>query len=151
MPVKIWVPLILILSGISWLAFSNLSKANYFYPVDELPQWGNGVYEHNLRIKGRVVAGSIEAATKPVKFVIHENDAQVAVSYVGDEPLPDMFKDRAEAVVDGRMVADGVFEATHLQAKCASKYEAAAPETAEGSADYQKPAYPAPAATERTE
>ena len=72
MPIKIWVPLILVLSGISWLAFSNLSKANYFYPVDELPQWGDGVYDHTLRIKGRVVIGSINADTKPVSFLIHE-------------------------------------------------------------------------------
>jgi cytochrome c-type biogenesis protein CcmE len=143
MPIKIWVPLILVLSGISWLAFSNLSKANYFYPVDELPQWGNGVYDHTLRVKGRVVIGSIKADTKPVSFSIHEGEAQIAVRYIGDEPLPDMFKDRAEAVVDGRMVADGVFEATHLQAKCASKYEAAAPDVAEGAtAGYPTP-YPA--------
>jgi cytochrome c-type biogenesis protein CcmE len=45
------------------------------------------------------------------------------VNYVGSQPVPDTFKDRADAVVEGKVLADGTFEADHLQAKCASKYE----------------------------
>ncbi len=41
--------------------------------------------------------------------------------------LPATFKDHAEAVVGGQMGTDGVFRANKLQAKCASKYEAAPP------------------------
>src|SRR5678809_1770760 len=46
------------------------------------------------------------------------------VNYVGSQPVPDTFKDRADAVVEGKVLADATFEADHLQAKCASKYEA---------------------------
>ncbi len=127
MKIKIWIPVLIILGGISWLAFSNLSKANYFYNVDELPPLGDRVYSHGLKVKGRIVPGSIEDKGKPVVFTIAENDKELVVHYIGEEPLPDMFKDRAEAVVEGSMGENGVFSANHVQAKCASKYEAETP------------------------
>ena len=46
------------------------------------------------------------------------------VVYTGTEPLPDTFKDESQALADGRMGPDGVFQANKIQAKCASKYEA---------------------------
>ncbi|MDJ0836070.1 MAG: cytochrome c maturation protein CcmE [Acidobacteriota bacterium] len=141
MPAKVWVPLVMIIGGVCWLAFSNLSKANYFYKVNELPAMGDAVYQNNLRVKGRIVPGTIVKEPKPILFTIHEEDVELKVRYVGTEPLPDLFKDRAEAVVDGKMAADGVFEATHLQAKCASKYEAKAPDASEGQAETIKSGY----------
>jgi cytochrome c-type biogenesis protein CcmE len=44
------------------------------------------------------------------------------VEYVGRDPLPDTFKDGAQALAGGRLEADGVFRAEEVQAKCASKY-----------------------------
>ncbi|OYT68461.1 MAG: cytochrome c biogenesis protein CcmE, partial [Chloracidobacterium sp. CP2_5A] len=40
------------------------------------------------------------------------------------DPLPDTFRDGAQALADGRMQPDGTFHANRIQAKCASKYEA---------------------------
>lgn len=128
MQVRIWIPMTVILGAIGWLAFTNFENANYFYSVDELPAMGDAVYSNSVKVKGRIVPGSISKEPLPVKFVIEERDAKLAVHYVSDEPLPDMFKDHAETVVEGHMRADGVFEAVHLQAKCASKYEAAGPQ-----------------------
>ena len=51
---------------------------------------------------------------------------QLKVVYTGND-LPDTFKDHAEALAGGQMGSDGVFRANKLQAKCASKYEAAPP------------------------
>ena len=44
--------------------------------------------------------------------------------YTGIDPLPDTFKDNAQALADGKLGPDGVFHASKVQAKCASKYEA---------------------------
>ena len=44
------------------------------------------------------------------------------VIYKGSEPPPDTFKDDAQALAEGTYGRDGVFHATVLQAKCASKY-----------------------------
>jgi Cytochrome c-type biogenesis protein CcmE len=46
------------------------------------------------------------------------------VVYSGMEPLPDTFRDGAQALADGKLGPDGVFQASKIQAKCASKYEA---------------------------
>ena len=46
------------------------------------------------------------------------------IPYTGSDPLPDTFRDNAQALADGRLGSDGVFRANKIQAKCASKYEA---------------------------
>ena len=48
----------------------------------------------------------------------------LSVSYIGNDPLPDTFKDGAQALVEGRLMPEGGFVAEQVQAKCASKYEA---------------------------
>ena len=44
---------------------------------------------------------------------------------LGSDPLPDTFVDKSQALVEGRPGSNGQFVAEHVQAKCASKYEAA--------------------------
>ncbi len=63
-------------------------------------------------------------------FVVQDADnpeVQLDVRYVG--VLPDTFNDApdmiTEAVIEGRLNAEGVFEATVLLTKCGSRYEAA--------------------------
>jgi cytochrome c-type biogenesis protein CcmE len=79
-------------------------------------------------VAGLVKDGTIQRDGTEVKFVlaqnIHSDENTMMVHYVGSSPIPDTFKDRAEAVVEGKRLPDGTFEADHIQAKCASKYEA---------------------------
>ena len=42
--------------------------------------------------------------------------------YSGTVALPDWCKDDAQALAEGKFGRDGVFHATNIQAKCASKY-----------------------------
>ncbi len=51
-------------------------------------------------------------------------NSKLKVAYTGSEPLPDTFRDGAQALADGKLDPDGVFRAAKIQAKCASKYEA---------------------------
>ena len=44
------------------------------------------------------------------------------------DPLPDTFVDNSQALVEGRLAPNGTFVADKVQAKCASKYEAARPQ-----------------------
>jgi cytochrome c-type biogenesis protein CcmE len=53
-----------------------------------------------------------------------EDKTSLKVAYNGVDPLPDTFKDGAQALADGKLDKDGVFRAARIQAKCASKYEA---------------------------
>jgi cytochrome c-type biogenesis protein CcmE len=66
--------------------------------------------------------------------------------------IPDTFSDSVDVVVEGRLGDDGVFHATTLLAKCASRYEAApegySPEMREAykATEQTAPATPAPTA-----
>ena len=57
-------------------------------------------------------------------FALREGEG-LKVRYIGRAPLPDTLVDRAQAVAEGTLQPDGTFEASLVQAKCASKYEAA--------------------------
>ena len=59
-----------------------------------------------------------------MEFVIANQDTTIRVRYVGKDIIPDTFKDGTKALVEGKAASDGVFQATHIEAKCASKYEA---------------------------
>jgi cytochrome c-type biogenesis protein CcmE len=59
-----------------------------------------------------------------VQFVLVQDKRRLKVAYTGRDPLPDTFKDGAQALADGKLDTDGVFRTKQIQAKCASKYEA---------------------------
>ena len=63
--------------------------------------------------------------TGRVDFVLEGEGKALAVSYIGNDPLPDTFVDKSQALIEGRPTPEGKFVADHVQAKCASKYEAA--------------------------
>ena len=91
-----------------------------------------------LRVGGLVEAGSIKRSGSTVDFVLVEGEWKMKISYSGSEPLPDTFKDGSQALIDGRM-GDGVFHATKIAAKCASKYEAKPGQNYKGNAaTYEK-------------
>jgi len=71
------------------------------------------------------VEGSIKPGSGRVDFTLEEQGKTLPITYVGSDPLPDTFKDKSQALVEGRPGADGRFVAEHVQAKCASKYETA--------------------------
>lgn len=79
-----------------------------------------------VRVHGFVAAGSIakDLANGHVDFTVEDKARQhtLAVRYLGID-VPDMFKDGAEVVVEGKYQS-GLFLAERVMAKCPSKYEA---------------------------
>lgn len=113
-----------IILTLAWLGFSGFKEsASYYITVQELYAMQDGVHEKRLKVAGDVVPGSIVRDGTVVRFVISQEDKTLSVNYVGTDPLPDTFRDRAQAVVEGQYGRDGVFVAKSMQAKCASKYE----------------------------
>ena len=124
--VKFGILIVAILGSLAWLAVGGISDTKTYYKtVSELTQMGEQGKEKRLRVGGDVAANSIVREGKDVKFTLAQDKLRLAVVYSGIEPLPDTFKDGAQALADGKLGADGVFHATKIQAKCASKYEAA--------------------------
>jgi cytochrome c-type biogenesis protein CcmE len=114
-----------ILGTLGWLASEGISDtATYYKTVAELKKMGDDAQTKRLRVAGDVADGSIERNGRKVRFLLKQEAELLPVVYDNIEPLPDTFKDGAQAVADGKMGPDGTFHATKIQAKCASKYEA---------------------------
>ncbi|MBV9763970.1 MAG: cytochrome c maturation protein CcmE [Acidobacteriaceae bacterium] len=115
----------LIVGSLVWLALGGIKDTKTYYKtVPELQQMGKAAQGQRLRVGGQVQPGSITKNGAQVSFILHKGATTLNVVYSGSDPLPDTFKDNAEALADGRLGPGGVFEANKIQAKCASKYEA---------------------------
>jgi cytochrome c-type biogenesis protein CcmE len=122
---KFAILIAVVIGTLVWLAGAGMKENNTYYKtITELSQMGDKAYTARLRVGGDVEAGSIQRVGKEVEFVIVQDKARLKVSYNGSDPLPDTFKDGAQALADGKLAKDGVFHAGKIQAKCASKYEA---------------------------
>jgi cytochrome c-type biogenesis protein CcmE len=108
------------------LAYVGYTQSKtYYHTISELSMLHGSALHQRMRVSGDVMAGSIAHVDGQIKFVLEENGKQLPVSYVGTDPLPDTFKDGAQALVEGRLTPQGSFVAQQVQAKCASKYQAA--------------------------
>ena len=126
-----------IIGTLVWLAVGGINEGKTYYKtIAELQQMGDQALGKRLRVAGDVEKGSIVRNGSEVDFTLRQDGLVLKVVYSGADPLPDTFKDGAQALADGRMGPDGVFRAEQIQAKCASKYEAK-PGTGAG---YQKQA-----------
>jgi cytochrome c-type biogenesis protein CcmE len=97
----------------------------YYHTISELSTMKQGELRQRMRVSGYVAQGTIQHLAGRVDFVLVEENRRLPVSYTGTAPLPDTFKDDAQALVEGRLGTDGKFTAEQVQAKCASKYEIA--------------------------
>jgi cytochrome c-type biogenesis protein CcmE len=125
---RIGIAIVVILGVIVYLAVSGVqANKSYYVTIQELQGMGNKAFTRHLRVAGNVQPGSIQHKGSDADFVLVENTHTLHVSYKGDEPPPDTFKDNSQALAIGTYGHDGVFHATQLQAKCASKYAPAQP------------------------
>ncbi|MBL8218617.1 MAG: cytochrome c maturation protein CcmE [Bryobacterales bacterium] len=122
---KFGVLMAVIVGTLMWLAVGGVNETKTYYKtVSELETLHGEAKAKRLRVAGDVQPGSIVRKGKEVEFVLTQDAKTLKVIYAGSDPLPDTFRDRAQAVADGKLGHDGVFHATRIQAKCASKYEA---------------------------
>jgi cytochrome c-type biogenesis protein CcmE len=113
------------------------ASKDYYVTIAQLNAMGGKAYTRHLRVAGNVLPGSIQRVGTNAHFTLIEEGKKLDVAYQGMEPPPDTFKDDAQALAIGTYGRDGVFHATQLQAKCASKY---APAPGQGGAGAAKTA-----------
>ena len=120
---------------LAWFGWSQVDEGAlvYYKSLEELRTSGDA--GSPARVHGFVVEGSIERdlSAKVVRFRVQSapespggsDQDSLPVVYAGLE-TPDLFADGAEVVVEGRLAegSDGTFEASHILAKCPSKFEA---------------------------
>jgi cytochrome c-type biogenesis protein CcmE len=117
---------------IAYLILSSLQGTTiYALTISELRARGPAIYMQPVRVSGTVDGNSIfwDASALTLRFNLVDGEEVLPVIYRGTRP--DMFRDGAQALIEGKYQRSGVFEATKLLLKCPSKYEAAATMTAE--------------------
>lgn len=124
MKIKFIILVFLISSSLISIAFFS-SKETSFLLLDasELAEKVEKYQDENLRVRGLVKIGSVEREGREAKFKLELNNKTIPVHYNGRELLPDAFKEGVRVRVDGKL-KNGVLVSDHVEAKCASKYEA---------------------------
>ena len=123
--IKFAVLMVAIVGTLVWLAAGGINETKTYYKtVAELEQMGPRAQGQRVRVAGDVAKGSIQRHGKEVEFTLTQEARKLTVVYDGIDPLPDTFRDGAQALADGRLGDNGIFRASRIQAKCASKYEA---------------------------
>jgi len=121
---KIVIAIMVIVGVFAWLTLSSFNEnMQYFITVQDLQAMDKADLNENLRIKGFLVAGSIEETSNSLEvyFMLEDKGATMKVRF--DQERPDTFKDGSEVLVEGKFHEDGYFDAKTLMAKCPSKYE----------------------------
>ena len=138
--IRIGIASVVVLGTIGYLAFTGAAASkSYYVTVPEMQAMGEKAYQSNLRVEGFVKPQTIEQSGGSVTFILDEFESHnpkatpaqraIRVDYRGSEPPPDTFKNDSQALAIGTWGRDGVFHATQLQAKCASKYAPVGPAT----------------------
>lgn len=133
--VQIAIGAALVAGLLGWYGWHQIREGSFVYYQSLEEFRDQGTPGQAARVHGYVAAGSIErdVASKVVRFRVQSvpphaggsDDGAMPVVY-GSLETPDLFKDGAEVVVEGRLAGGGDFHASNVLAKCPSKFEAAA-------------------------
>ena len=106
---------VVIIGVLAWLALGGVTESKTYYKeIKEVTQMGDRAQGQRLRVNGYVEQGSIVRDGSKVSFIMHQtpgvlqkDPVRLAVVYNGIDPLPDTFKDNAQATnEDGRDPCD---------------------------------------------
>jgi cytochrome c-type biogenesis protein CcmE len=148
---------LLIVAAIVYLIISSTqASAQYFLTIEELQNRKAEMVTRDVRVSGAVIGDSIQydSQTLTLKFsvanipgdnkvidasgglaavlkaaVLDKSQARMNVVYKGVKP--DLLKNEAQAIMTGKLEADGTFTASELLLKCPTKYEEAVPQQAQ--------------------
>jgi cytochrome c-type biogenesis protein CcmE len=123
---------------LGWYAATNLEEGAsfaYYQTLEEFVASPDASSGRHARVHGYVSMGSIErdVAGRSVRFTVQNQPPHAGGSAAGALPVlftsletPDLFKEGAEVVLEGRLAHEAAgtrFHADKLFAKCPSKFE----------------------------
>lgn len=120
---KLVIGVAVIIASLGYVIFAGAKNAAVYYltPSEFRAQRGGG--DRFVRIAGRVDAASIrrDEMTQTWEFVLYDATTRIPIRYQGVPP--DLFTVTREAIVEGRLGADGVFVAQTLLATHPTVYQ----------------------------
>lgn len=127
--VGLLVALLLCVAAILTLVFTSVDDAAiYSVTTDKLVRNKADYADRNVRVEGDLKNGTLSYRKEPCeyRFVMKKGGEELAVRYPACV-VPDTFKDvpgiDVQVTAEGKLSPEGHFEATHIMAKCPSKYE----------------------------
>jgi len=101
--------------------YSLSENINLFYSTSQIVE-GEAPVGARIRAGGMVVDGSVKRATDSLKvqFAITDFEHQVVVEFTGI--LPDLFREGQGIIAQGKMDANGIFQADEVLAKHDENY-----------------------------
>ena len=134
---RFMVGLVGVAAVVTYLIWTGVSETMVYYmtPVELVERVSEDPTFHEVGVKvgGMVVQGTYARVEGELLHVFTVRDlVDESVTFVVEyrDALPDTFTDDVEVVIEGKLRADGVFEATTLLTKCGSRYEASPEELA---------------------
>lgn len=129
---RFMVGLVGVAAVVSYLVWTGVSETMVYYltPTELIAkvQDDPSFRDMGVKVSGRVVPGSYERPEGELlhRFQVRDLEDESSTFWVEyRDALPDTFTDDVEVVLEGRLDAEGTFQATTLLTKCGSRYEAA--------------------------
>jgi cytochrome c-type biogenesis protein CcmE len=114
---------LVIVGALFYIMYGGMQEAMvYFKMPSELQAEESRSRDKFLRMGGMVVKGSLQADVKNLTYRFDLSDGTASIPVLFKGIPPDLFTEGKGAVVEGRMGADGVFQATTIMAKHAEEY-----------------------------
>jgi len=129
--VQVLIGSLVIIVSLSYLVFGGLRDTMvYFVTPTELQAQGAQAIGKPVRLAGIVVPGSLSVVpeTLQLRFAVADTDTTIAVRHQGNPP--DLFAEGRGAVLEGRLLRDGTFQAETIFAKHSEEYRPPAEEEA---------------------
>ena len=131
---------LVIVGALSYIMYGGMQAAMvYFKMPSELKAEESRSRDKFLRMGGMVVKGSLQADVKNLTYRFDLSDGTASIPVLFKGIPPDLFTEGKGAVVEGRIGADGVFQASTIMAKHAEEYSP----HADGKEGYPKSFIPA--------
>lgn len=113
----------LVLLGLAAMLILNAFKSNmvFFYTPTQVDK-GEVPQDAGFRIGGLVVPGSLQRQNDGLTVYFEITDTAKTIPVVYSGILPDLFKEGKGVVAQGKLSADGLFEASEVLAKHDENY-----------------------------
>ncbi len=115
---------ILILAAIAYVTISSFqSNAIYYLTLKELNAQRASLVNQPVRINAPLDKSTIQFDDKTLTLTFNLKDDNLVLPVVYKGVKPDTFEQGESVVAEGRLGADGTFQANQILVKCPSKYE----------------------------
>lgn len=115
-----------VVAVVGYLGLSSVGSALVYYLTPtELLARGDAAVGETVRLGGQVEVGSVNGPATDLRFVLTDGNSSIPVHSTVAPTRS--FREGSGAVVEGRLGADGLFEATQVIVKHDENYEAPAP------------------------